>query len=499
MKHLTILVTLLFIATINFAQVSNEQRLEIEIKDGFSQESILPFEEDGFLLRTKKDKLENGNFLWKFQLYNTSLKSTKSKTFMVPKGFYLDESIETKKNAHSLFKNKKGEFILTTVSLPHLSVKKVDGKLPKKSRVYDMAVLGDIAYFQAYLKGSPYLFSVNWKTGKQTTIPIDLNGVSLKNIYPSHFQLLEETNEVFLFVSVKIDRKKRDQYILKFDAKGNKKAEFNLSKNTENVISYASVGLLENGKYIFTGTYNSRASAASEGIFICKATGTKVGTMHFYKFLDFKNFLSYLPKRKQEKLERKKARKEARGKELKINYRIATHDVIKMDDGFVLVGEAYYPTYRTETYTTVVNGQTVTRTRTVFDGYQYTHAFIAKFSEDGIKKWDQTFEMWPSYKPFYVKRFISITEQSTTKVKLVFASRSSIFSKAFDSRGRIVSDDKTSTIQTSFEGDKTKYSFSNMDYWYDNYFFAYGYQKIKNKTGNVKRKRRVYFINKVKF
>ena len=44
-----------------------------------------------------------------------------------------------------------------------------------------------------------------------------------------------------------------------------------------------------------------------------------------------------------------------------------------------------------------------------------------------------------------------------------------------------------------------KNTFSNIDYWYDNYFIAYGIQKIKNKSGDVQKKRKVYFINKIYF
>ena len=36
---------------------------------------------------------------------------------------------------------------------------------------------------------------------------------------------------------------------------------------------------------------------------------------------------------------------------------------------------------------------------------------VAKFSHQGKLIWDQTFEMWSAYKPFYVKKFISIAKE----------------------------------------------------------------------------------------
>jgi len=169
-----------------------------------------------------------------------------------------------------------------------------------------------------------------------------------------------------------------------------------------------------------------------------------------------------------------------------------------LDEGYLFIGEAYYPTYRTETYTTYSNGVAVTQTRQVFDGYQYTHAVVTRYNKYGEMVWDQIFEMYPSYKPFFVKRFISIAEGDQDALNLVFASRSRIVSKSFSYEGEVISDRTSDPIETGLDGDKTKWSNSNVDYWYDDYFIAYGRQKIKNKEKG-QRKRFVYFVNKIKF
>ena len=85
-------------------------------------------------------------------------------------------------------------------------------------------------------------------------------------------------------------------------------------------------------------------------------------------------------------------------------------------------------------------------------------------------------------------------------VKFAFASRNSIFSKYVDYNGDILKEEQTDEIETGFEGDKTKQSFSYLSYWYDSYFIAYGSQKIKNKKNDsVDRKRKIFFINKIKY
>ena len=211
-----------------------------------------------------------------------------------------------------------------------------------------------------------------------------------------------------------------------------------------------------------------------------------------------------MPEKQQVRLEKKKKLKEAKGQEFNLNYAIAAHDIIVQEDGYLLLGEAFYPTYRTETRTTTTttNGVTTTTTTTVqiFDGYQYTHAVLAKFGFDGNLLWDQCFEMWPIYKPYYVKRFIAFSVDEYSNIKMVFSNRNKLVSKTIDTFGNPIQDVKDYDMETNFEGDKTKSSFSDIDYWYDNYFISYGFQRIKNKTDDdVKKKRNVFFVSKVRF
>ncbi len=183
---------------------------------------------------------------------------------------------------------------------------------------------------------------------------------------------------------------------------------------------------------------------------------------------------------------------------MSIDYYIADHDIIVLDDGYLFLGEAYYPTYHTETYTTAgANGTMVTHYRTVFDGYQYTHAVLAKYSNEGTMEWDICFEMYPHYKPFYIKRFIAISEQTENTLGMIFTSGNNIVSKIIDFNGEVLSDESWDMMKTGNETDKTRWTSSNIDYWFENHFIVYGSQKIKNKSDKSKRK--VYFVNKISF
>jgi len=497
------LLTLFFVlfAFYSFSQVETVRRVEFDLKDGYYGESIYEFGENGFLLLANT-KASNGEINWKFDKYNTDLDFVKSLELTLTKDYYKDETYRDDEHLYLLFKNRRGEYQVVRYSIKTDSFDKIDGSLERKAYIKDMVVYNDYAYFSSSKKSIPHVMTLNLKTGIQNYRPIEIEGISSRKLSIVNMQILEESNEVFLMVKAYISKTVSKMYIVRMNDKGEIKDYYDFSENAEYRINSLTASTLGEGNYIFTGTYSSKNKSTSNGMYFALISDHKVESINYYDFLDLENFLNYLPEKRQEKIEKKKSKKEDKGKDFVISYWLATHNIIKLDDGYLFLAEAYYPTYRTEsrTTTTFVNGVATTTTTyvQVFDGYQYTHAFFAKFNLQGEKVWDESFKMWMAYKPYYVKRFINIAEQSQDAIKLVFASGNRIASKSFDFNGNIVSDEESDEIDSGKEGDKAKYSFSNISYWYDNYFIAYGSQTIKNKEEDVK-KRTVYFINKIAY
>ena len=124
--------------------------------------------------------------------------------------------------------------------------------------------------------------------------------------------------------------------------------------------------------------------------------------------------------------------KAKKGEELTHNYLIKCHNIIKKGDNYILAGEAFYPTYRSEQRSFYLRGQISTSWVQVFDGYQYTHAVIIGFDKEGKLIWDNTFKMFPYSKPLYVKKFISISEANNEEISMLFSSGSTIHMKTID-------------------------------------------------------------------
>lgn len=505
MKRITLLLAFyLTISFFAFSQIKYEKRIEFDIKDNYGNEKINAFAEKGFIVSARNYLVEKGSHTWRYVIYSKDLEPQEKKFVSVSKKMFRDETFATKERLHTLFKDRKGKYAIVSVNATSGKTNKVTGEIPKKAYIKDMSIMGDYAIFSSKIKNKPYIISVNWKTGQQKLIPIQVRDISSKKIFINKLQIMESDNIIFAYVKAIIDKKKSDIYVLRMNSNGKSEGIFNLTKNIDkNLITY-SASKVEEDKYVFTGTYSTSSTYSSEGLYFCQVTKEKVDYIKFNNFLALDDFLSYLPEKRKAKIEKKEKKKSKKGKEFKLNYEIAGHNVMATADGYYFLGEAFYPTYRQETYqrTTTVNGvtTTTTETRSVFDGYQYTHAVLAKYNKEGELVWDKCFEMWPSYKPYFVKRFIAVPTKNENQISMVFASRGLIISKTVSSTGEVIQDNRTEKIETGYSGDKTKYSYSHIDYWFDKYFLAYGSQKIKNKSNkNVKRKRKVYFISKIMY
>tara|TARA_B100001109_G_C18861111_1_gene474021 strand:- start:2406 stop:3938 length:1533 start_codon:yes stop_codon:yes gene_type:complete len=503
---LSLLITAIFyFSNINpiSCQITYEERIEFELKDGFDADFIIPQGKAGFLLITEDQKSKGKETNWEYRFYNNQLKEEEVKRLSIDKKFSSFNSFQHQEASYTFFKNKKGEFEIIISEKSDNSISRTKGSIPKKFEVGSFYVLNEFAYLSGKIKKSPALIAINLNSGLSKIIPLNIGDFKPKDTKIVNFQVKPKSNEFILFMSGIDSRKESDMYMLigeenRIKSKSLKRA----NKGSKNIISISD-SKLNDQEYTITGTYGENSISTSKGIFFGKMDTKKVRFIHFTKFLDLKDFLSYLPEKKQDKIEKKRNKKKKKGKDVKLSYFISDHDVIKTEDGgFILIGEAYYPTYRTEARTTYVNGQATTTYVTVFDGYQYTHAIVTKFSAEGELIWDNSFKMYPLKKPFTVTQFISVFGTSKGAINLAYSDSGSIHTKSIsDTDGKVLSEKESEKINTGFEGDKTKSTNSDLNYWYDNYFIVYGFQTIKNKGDDKDKrgKRKVFFVSKVKF
>lgn len=340
---------------------------------------------------------------------------------------------------------------------------------------------------------------INLDLEKEQTeiIPLSVKGTStILGVTPSF-------DKKYIYTVLRVYYKKQFfTYLDKYDINGEQVSSFELEPSESNVaIISAKVSEVSKNKTVILGTcekFSKKPYGTSNGMYFSIYDGDKQEVFERHNFTDFDNFFKYLPEKSEKKMDKKKAKAEKKGKELLVNYSMLTHDIIEKDGAYIMIGEAYYAHYHTECTTTYVNGAPQTTCRQVFDGWMFTHAVIAAFDENGKKLWDNCFEI-QNILTYDLSEKIKVMFKED-EVVLVYSIGGYINSKVIEGK-KVVEGKHKTKIETNYKEDKVKSDGgSSIAYWYDNYFIAYGYQRIKNTSKkDTKRKRTVFYFNKIEY
>ena len=493
-KSFSFLIILFLSASIVNAQVKQEQKIEFDVKEGFSDISLFPIDDQEFVTVFTKRIGDLSELV--FKSYDTQLKEQQSFTTKIPSNYYGESSYIDERGviSHLSYHFRSGAFALNQYTSGQSKAKSYQGVIGKKMDVEGMMQVDNYLHVHGWLKRKQPFYCV-----------IDLSTGTLKWI-----NLVSQKKERFRVV----DLKKVDENILVTYKRFFKNASisskhYQYLKPSGEVTQQAKEVIIEGGNHIvdfnltdmgsrhlIVGSYGKKGQFAN-GLFSILKKGDNVIYEQYYPFSSFNNYFAYLPEKRQERIEKKAARKKQKGKDLQLKSFIALHDVIEQDGIYYIVGESYYPTYRTETYTVAgANGSTTTQTVTIFDGYQYSHATILAVNEMGEKLWDQTFEMWLNSKPFFEKKFLSFEIYQGT-VSLMFATGKVV--KSMRVKDGVVTKNREVTFSKEESDDKVKYMNASIEHWHNKVYISYGYQKIKNNGKKGKKRRRVFFIRLMEY
>ena len=236
----------------------------------------------------------------------------------------------------------------------------------------------------------------------------------------------------------------------------------------------------------------------SSGFFTCKINENNQADTKYFDFLGLENMTGYL-KSKEYQAAKKKAAKSEDGKEKSsVDFDLLLHEIIKKDSLYYFISEAYYEEFHTVTNSYYdYYGRYTPVTYSVFYGYKYFNAFILCLDENGNKIWDNGMEIF-NILTFSLKNRTNVFFQKD-EIIMAYNSEGKIGAKIFKG-SEVIEGIEYFPLESYYLNDKvlndTK---SNMQYWYDNYFVAYGFQEIKNNSLISSPKRTVFYINKLAF
>jgi len=527
-----------------YPQSPKNGRIEIEVSSLSDEYFLLPVGQNGVLLFGESEKTVKGNTQYDFTKFDVNFKKEWVANVLIQNNLNLSKQYydaEGEKLYLLMTRNRNG-FLSSDFQVVELDVKSQESKIIKgvfqgKVFINDFYASHSIVYFggglfppstDAFLKQTysllllyiPTFFgSMNYKLKpllymadfrKMNVLPylLDLKGSSkVTSISPD-----KETQTTNVFMTNKQSKDNINFNLWFFDKEGVKKQEVPLKVNENIDITSGKVLSQGNDEQVVIGTYNIRPkrykesyfdvqntiSTTSTGIYFSEIKGGEQQFLKAYPFSKFSNFYSFLSIRAKNKMSKKIARKAAKGKSFDLQYNILFDNLVKVNNEYIMIAEAYYPEYETHCYTDFnPNGTTTQRCYTVFVGYRFTHAVVAGFNTEGELLWDNSFEIMDIL-TYDLKPKVKFLMENN-EILLLYSFGGQIKSTVI-SGGKVIEGKNRVNIDTGISGDKVKEDYSSgIEYWYDNYFIAYGYQKIKNTSSTGKNKRRVFYFNKIAY
>lgn len=471
------------------------ERIEIDLKDEFYVKGLYNFGENGVVLSAVEDLKKSARDPKRMYIfYDNNLRELESIEVDLDFRRKLMISEEGEKAINTFYyDSRKGNYTVVRIDPVSTSRKEFEGVMPGKLSINGFKVIGDIAVVYAAIKRKKFFFVLDLQQGEYRQIEFKKKRPG-NSIIMIDMQTLPGEEEVSLTVQEYQKKLMLSTKVYLINRKGEVSDAYELDAGKWNIVDATPTRINEN-RIIIAGTYSEMKASGAAGLFMTAFDGEQQQYFNTYNFTDYEDFFSYMSKRGQDKMEKKIEKKKRKGKEVNLQVRMALHNIQQAGGYYYVLGEAFYPTYRTETTTTYVNGRPTTTTVTVFDGYQYTHAVLSSFNAEGEKLQDHIFEMWPFQKPFYVKRFIELNVNDDL-IKMAFVDGSTLKTRVLD-EGDLVEEADVELLSEN-SNDKVRASTGTVEHFYGNSFISYGSQNIKNKGDrDVKRKRNVFFMQKI--
>ncbi len=522
------LLSFLIILIISFfeANAQSVRRIELPTRGDDQGFQVITLGEDGVLLLTKTGKLS-----FNITKLDAQLQQTWSTNGELEENQSMVDFHRNGRDVYFLFSKYNSDlYQIIKVSTGIGIMQKFFFENIRRFEVSEFKVFNDIAYLAGMVKEEPVLMSVGLNKPQPRILAGGLKGTA--SISSLEY---DEANDL-LVVSYSV-KKGRSSYmaVKRINPNGKIVEQLTIEPEEDYGLLTGKLFSLNDGTQLMIGNYGfrgyqSNGGPMSQGLYISKVDGETPEYLKMHSFTDFKNFFKFLPPKQQEKIEKKIKKKKGKGDDLRLNYRVLVHDIIKKDNQYILVAEVFYPEFRNNnTYGSPFYGSAFGspfgygysslnairfaryyglnswawnpwmysnygNNNQQFDGFKYTHAIVAGFDLDGKLIWDNSFS-FDNVKSMELKEKVKIRYEGD-EIALVYSNKGKLATKIV--RGsEVVEGIKTIDIDTQKEGDKVRDTATDdIEYWHLNYYLAWGYQRIANRTEGS---RRVFYLNKIAF
>lgn len=483
-------------------QVIQTARYELALNDDVPAFKVLPWESNGVILYRRIEQPKTD--ILQFIKLDSSLNENWVSAIPVSKQLSLIFSKGYGDKAYFLFKprNFYGDFQLFSISADSSTkaVYTIKNVIPFNPTLFEVGT--NTLLIAGYYNYRPVAIHFSMITGQSKLLPGFFNDPGELN------QLVLNADEsIDVVINMKNNERKGSLWIMSFSSDGTALKNTIINPTTDKNLIFGRLMKLGSDSAVVAGVYGKNPEI-SRGIFVASVNAAGEYTIRYYNFAELKNFFKYMRVARQNRIKDRIERKKIKGKKLKFNYRIAVHEFIPYQDHFLLLGEAFYPVYKSNGYST---GRSVplyygraypTRMPAsdfTFDGYRYTHAVTLGIGKQGNLLWDNSFEI-KEVKSYTLDQFVH--RLPGKNLNLLYSFENKLYTKIIQ-RTEVLEGKNEEQMKGKFNGDLIKKNSTTdhrLEYWYGPYLLSFGVQEIQNtQTIGVPLKRKVFFVSKITF
>ena len=549
MKKVLATAFLLSIVICLWAQSGNPLRLEIPAPSGSDPFNYVTASENGVCIfyptisETGKDSVS-----WSFLMVNDQLKEAWNKLVPLHKDVTYLKSIATKDAIYLLFhdtkRNKEGNIFVFMI-IPHLQlITEHRGMIPAKAEVVDFEISNGFA-FVGYnnRKDQPGIMGFSLISGEKRKYEI----TSEKDALLLDISIDTTLKEVFATYKIQYSSSKNHLLVNQYNSPGALEKTFDFTKQVEqrniNSAQYIPMGAglgtvagtygynlssarrqydyydnyYNNYYYNYYSPYYSRQSSydansdktpVSDGYFTAKINNGVAGKINYFNFSGFQNAFKYITNASALRTKSKNDKKLFRSgdnnqsdntddKDRTLNLRLLTHEILQNNGQLILASEAYSPEYHTNTQMSYdYYGRAFPTSYQVFDGFRYSHAFVAGFDSTGNMVWNNGMEMRDILTKYLNRKLNCLFEND--EIILYYNANNKVAFKTIKGNAIIENTSYTSLAPKRGTDQPIDEYLGTIEYWYDDYFLTTGYQTIRNNYLESS-KRSVFYMSKMAF
>jgi hypothetical protein len=253
---------------------------------------------------------------------------------------------------------------------------------------------------------------------------------------------------------------------------------------------------------------NEDKTPVSDGYYTAKVNNGIAENIKYYNFANFTNAFKYItdpsalrvktkPAKKTDKSEENAPSDNTSDNERTMNLRLLTHDVMSNNGQFIITAEAYSPEYHTNTQMSYdYYGRAFPTSYQVFDGFRYSHAFVAGFDSSGMMLWNNGMEMRDILTKYLNRKLNSLFIND--EIILYYNANNKVAFKTIKGSNVVENTTYTTLAPKRATDQHLDEYLGTIQYWYDDYFIATGYESIRNNYLETN-KRNVFYLSKMAF